>query len=50
MHDWNITDRRGAKLLHYYSRISNGDCWLLLEFEKEPEMLPYGRYGSINVR
>ncbi len=29
IHDWDIVNGK----LQYYSRISEGECWLLLEFE-----------------
>jgi hypothetical protein len=31
IHDWDVRDGR----LVYYSRISEGGCWLLLEFKDE---------------
>lgn len=29
-HDWNVVDGR----FRYYSRVTNGGCWVLLEYER----------------
>jgi len=35
IHDWDLRDRVGSeeKVFHYYSRVSDGSVWLLLEWD-----------------